>query len=73
MTDCEKYEECKNWLREVLSEGEKEYSSVKESAARKGFSRFLLKKARKELGVKTFHQAIPEEGTENWFWFIEEA
>ena len=55
---------CSEWLKGHLSPGMSECNGVRESA----------KAARKELGVKTWHQ-IDTEGypkIENWFWYLPE-
>ena len=66
--------DCAVWLKKILSCGASEYKVVLESAEEAGFSKAEVRKARKELGVKTWHQ-VDGEGTdrlENWFWFLPE-
>lgn len=65
---------CSEWLKGHLSAGMSECNGVRESAKAAGFNRKELKAARKELGVKTWHQ-IDTEGypkIENWFWYFPE-
>lgn len=44
---------------------------VREAAKKQGFKRSELKAARKELGVKTFHQFDEDGPTPNHFWYLE--
>lgn len=65
---------CGEWLREYLSPGMSECSGVREAAKAAGFTSEELKSARKELGVRTWHQ-IDTEGyprIDNWFWGLPE-
>ena len=66
---------CSEWLKGHLSAGMSEYNGVRESAKEAGFNHKELKAARRELGVKTWHQ-IDTEGypsIENWFWYLPEG
>lgn len=50
-------ETCKNWLADFLQEtGKNPVNEVREKAKNFGFSKLVLKRARKELGVETFRQ-----------------
>lgn len=60
---------CEKWLYEYLTlEGFVLCETVRAEARKNGFSLADLKKARKILGVKTFHQFDEDGATENWFW-----
>lgn len=65
--------DCKTWLTLCLSDRQIHLSEETAEKARKaGYSRVELKKARRELGVKTFHQFDEFGGdTRNWFWYLE--
>lgn len=64
-------ENCKNWLKEYLiKNGSTECSFVKEEAKEAGFTKQEIKLARKELGVKTWHQFDEDGATPNWFWHL---
>ena len=64
---------CRDWLREILTDGEYCLCDwVREEARKKGFTRAELKDARNYLGVKTFHQFDEDGATPNWFWYLEE-
>lgn len=67
-----KREKCHSWLRAILKNG-KSYlcDSVKAEAVKKGFSKAELRQARKDIGVKTYHQFDEDGATENWFWYLE--
>ena len=65
--------DCKTWLALYLSDGQVHLTtavSQKEKAL--GYSKSELREARKELGVKTFHQFDEFGDTENWFWHMED-
>lgn len=65
-------EQCSIWLKEQLSDGASHLSDeIREKAKEEGFSKRDLKNARKELGVKTFHQFDEDGETPNWFWYLE--
>jgi hypothetical protein len=61
---------CKIWLKEHLIKSTGPVEEVRREAILKGFSRKVLKQARKELGVKTFHQFDEGKATANWFWYF---
>ncbi len=64
--------DAKNWLREKLSDGELHLcESIREAAKKAGISMKDLKVARKDLGVKTYHQFDECGQTPNWFWYLE--
>lgn len=66
MTDCEK------WLLERLKDGEWALcDDIRAEAKAKGFTKKLLKEARKALKVITFHQFDEVGSTQNWFWRLE--
>lgn len=44
---------------------------IREAAAEKGISRIQLRRIRRALGVKTWHQFDEGGATENWFWKLE--
>lgn len=63
---------CEKWLKELLTkENEMLYTTVRSEAKRMGFTRGELKTARKNLGVKTFHQFDEDGATPNYFWYLE--
>lgn len=63
--------DCRKWLEKLLwEEGTVLCDDVRERAEKNGFTRRDLKIARKELGVKTYHQTIDGKTTENWFWYL---
>lgn len=70
MENREKIEACKKWLLEYLSRNTGLVDTVREEAKLKGFSKAVLKSARKELGVKTFHQFDEGGDTGNYFWYL---
>ena len=39
----------------------------------RGFTGAELKEARKNLGIKTFHQFDEDGASENWFWYLEDG
>lgn len=65
---------CKNWLKNLLSCGMSEYRGVKASAVEAGYTKGMLREARKELGVKTWHQVDTDANPriDNWFWYLPE-
>lgn len=64
--------DAKIWLQLELKDGELHLcESVREAARRKGISKADLKAARRELGVKTYHQFDEYGQTSNWFWYLE--
>lgn len=66
-------EGCKNWLKKYLrAEGTVLCDAVREASLEKGFSKKELKSARKEVGVKTFHQFDEFGDTGNHFWYLED-
>ena len=69
--DQEKLEFCKTWLKEFLPKNTGLIERVKEEAKKQGFSKEVLKQARKELRIKTFHQFDENNSpTENYFWSL---
>lgn len=63
---------CLTWLEEKLSDGELHLCEwIRKEAKQKGFTKPELKRARLELGAKTFHQFDKDGATENWFWYLE--
>lgn len=63
---------CKEWLKNYMSDGELHLSTeVAGKAKALGYSKSELREARKELGVKTFHQFDETGATDNWFWYRE--
>ncbi len=44
---------------------------IREAAAEKGISRIQLRRIRRALGVKTWHQFDEGGATENWFWKLD--
>lgn len=63
---------CSVWLGEYLmSEGAVLCDEVRKQARSQGYRSSDLKKARKELQVKTFHQFDDDGATDNWFWYLE--
>lgn len=70
MENREKIEACKKWLREYLPHNTGLVEAVREEAKLKGFSKAVLKSARNELGVKTFHQFDENGDTGNYFWYL---
>ncbi len=64
--------ECKDWLKERLSDQEIHLcENIRAEAKKAGFSKQELKTARISLGVKTFHQFDEYGETPNWFWYME--
>lgn len=70
----ERYRErCKEWLREKLEPGIMvDVDTIRHYAKHVGFSRYALKAARQELGVKTRSVCDPETKQTKWFWYREE-
>ena len=54
-----------------MSEGAVLCDEVRKQARSQGYRSSDLKKARKELQVKTFHQFDDDGATDNWFWYLE--
>ncbi len=66
--------ECEKWLGSELRDGEFHLcEDIRERAKESGFTGAELKTARKNLGVKTFHQFDEDGATENWFWYLEDG
>lgn len=64
---------CTEWLKEKLADGELHLCEwIREVAKQEGFTKSELKRARAELGVRTFHQFDEAGETPNWFWYLEE-
>ena len=64
--------DCMTWLTLCLSDRQIHLSEeIAEKARKAGYSRAELKKARRKLGVKTFHQFDEFGDTRNWFWYLE--
>lgn len=65
---------CAEWLKAYLAPNMSEVNATREDARKAGFTKAELKSARKELGVKTFHQydMTVEPWVENWFWYLPE-
>lgn len=65
-------QDCENWLREELKDGELHLSEDVRSAAREaGFSGRELKEARRKTDTRTFHLFNENGETPNWFWYLE--
>lgn len=66
--------DCTVWLKRYLALGMSECSAVRADAFAAGFTKAELKAARKELGVKTWHQidTLEEPRIDNWFWYLPE-
>lgn len=54
------------------ADAEKLCDEVRKQAKLRGYRNSDLKKARKELQVKAFHQFDGDGATDNWFWYLEE-
>jgi hypothetical protein len=64
-------ENCVDWLTKKLADNAIFLcEDVRKEAKEAGYSKDDLKKARKELGVKTFHQFDESGATQNWFWHL---
>ena len=63
-------EKCMTWLEKEL-QGMVLCDEIREKAKAMGFNRKQLKEARKELGVRCWHQFDKNGATSNWFWYIE--
>lgn len=63
--------DCKTWLREYLSQNAGHSEYIRDEAENRGFTKRQLRDARKELGVKTYHQFDEDGATQNWFWYID--
>ncbi len=69
----EKLRDCDVWLRLQLQDrGIHLCDSIRKKAKKRGFTEQELKAARKEIGVKAFHQFDECGATENWFWYLED-
>lgn len=65
--------ECNNWLMEILKDKELHLcNNVKAEATKNGFCKAELRQAKKDIGVKTYHQFDEDGATENWFWYLED-
>jgi len=64
--------DCEKWLEDFFERwGTVTCEFVREEAQRNGYSKIELKKARKTLGVKAWHQFDEEtDGHLNYFWYI---
>lgn len=71
-TERVRIEDCKDWLLEQLRDGcgEIEAAETREKARKAGWSKQILKEARKELGLKTYHQFDEYGDTGNFFWCL---
>ena len=68
-----KTEECKKWLADYLKrQAGALVEDTRAEAKKKGFTKLDLKTARKELGVKTFHQFDEGGQAPNYFWYLKE-
>lgn len=67
-------ENCTVWLKRYLNCGMSECGAVRSDALAAGYTKAELKAARKELGVKTWHQidTLEEPRIDNWFWYLPE-
>ena len=67
-------DDCAKWLKSLLSCGMSEYKGVILSALEAGYTKGMLRKARKELGVKTWHQIDTDADPriDNYFWYLPE-
>lgn len=64
-------ENCEDWLSKILSNNAIFLcDDIKQIAKNAGYTKNELKEARKELGVKTFHQFDEDGATSNWFWHL---
>lgn len=64
---------CKDWLEKYLrAEPMVLCEEVRKDSKKKGFTKRELKRARIELGVKTFHQFDEFGDTGNHFWYLED-
>jgi len=62
---------CAEWMRKVIfPDGPggigSEVNFIKTQAMKAGFTKSEVRRAKKELGLKTWHQK--DESGENWFW-----
>ena len=63
--------DCEKWLENKLKDGELHLcEDIRGEAKNHGFTVTELKRARKKLEVKTFHQFDEGGVTENWFWYL---
>ncbi len=63
---------CEKWLKGRLSKGAVLCDIIREEAKKYGFNRKQLKEARKNIGVKTYHQFDGKVETEDWYWYLGE-
>lgn len=63
--------DCSVWLKKFLNCEIRLCENVRAAAKENGYTKAELKQARKEIGVKTFHQFRENGPTENWFWYLE--
>lgn len=64
---------CKKWLEKILKDNEGMLcEEVRNLRVKKRFTRGELKRARVELGVKTYHQFDEYGATDNYFWYLED-
>ncbi|MFR8547755.1 MAG: hypothetical protein ACLVEV_03905 [Lachnospiraceae bacterium] len=65
--------DCVEWLEQKLKKEKIALcTTVKAGARTKGYTQKQLRDAKKQLGVKTFHQFDENGETDNWFWYLEE-
>ncbi|MGC4018922.1 MAG: hypothetical protein QM793_06660 [Muricomes sp.] len=68
----ESIRDCDAWLRLQLQDrGLHLCDEIRKKAKKRGFTKQELAKARKVIGVKTFHQFDESGATTNWFWYLE--
>ncbi len=66
--------DCEKWLGLELKDRELHLcEDIREKAKERGFTGAELKEARKNLGIKTFHQFDEDGASENWFWYLEDG
>lgn len=66
--------DCKEWLRNKLKDHEIHLcDDIRQESKKAGYTKIELKEARRELGVKTFHQFDENGATTNWFWYLEDT
>ena len=59
-------EDCVDWLRAVLSDGEKSASELMDAAERLGFSSKVLRRSREKLAVRTDKAGVKA----GWYWSL---